>query len=120
MGDAEKKIIEKVKIYLKSLKELRIYRDDLIEEINDYSLKTVDLSAVHTENKTYDTTNILNKRISKKDRSISIINEINSILDDFYIITLNFLTKERHLLNVFTESQNYTDMISILESCKGY
>lgn len=66
MGDIEKDIIKKVKFYLKCIRELRIYRDELIEEINDYSIKAVDISKIHTKNKTHDTSKILSKKLLKK------------------------------------------------------
>lgn len=114
MGDAEKEIIKQVKSYLKSMREVRIYRDSLLDEINDYyDVRSIDISSVKVS--ATDKTEAMNNRIVRKEYTVNIINEIELIINEFYITMLMFPVKQRNILKAYLNAHGYTEMINILE-----
>lgn len=114
MGDAEKEIIKQVKSYLKSMREVRIYRDSLLDEINDYyDVRSIDISSVKVA--ATDKAEVMNNRIVRNEYMVNIINEIELIINKFYIIMLMFPVKQRNILKAYLNASGYTEMINMLE-----
>ncbi|WP_279153791.1 hypothetical protein [Thomasclavelia cocleata] len=115
MGDADKEIIKHVKSYLKSMREIRIYRDSLLDEINDcYDVRSIDISSIKVS--AADKAEVMNNRIVRNEYIINIINEIELIINEFYIVMLMFPLKQRNILKAHLNAGGYTEMINVLEN----
>lgn len=116
MGDADKEIIKQVKSYLKSMREIRIYRDSLLDEINDYyDVRSIDISSVKVAAADNNKAEVMNNRIVRNEYIVNIINEIELIINEFYIAMLMFPVKQRNILKAYLNANGYTEMINILE-----
>lgn len=114
MGDSEKEVIDKVKSYLKHIRDIRKYRDELLFEIDDFFITSVNLSSPVLENARKEKTKVLADRISKNDQLLKIVDIIDNIIEEYLIKILFFGAKERKILKCYVFSEGYTNMINNL------